>query len=254
MILSPFSKFYYLFFKTKSSEKDLQAARDLIEYMKNIYANPHEFYEADITQYENIDREFYETVTKEFNELHFNKIIDIEDLTVTQNNPNMRTCIRYFSNKQGTVNVSCFHVNFGNVAKFFSLFRKNPTDIKSIELETEFTDGSFILTNNLLESSKLIDYPDTIEVFKYTASTPISALLEAHIQKIEATKKEMREVHSIGDIIDVSDRMLAIKNRYMKSKGYADREMYKQINNGKLSRKDEQFIKVLEEVKEEQNL
>ncbi len=254
MMLITFSKYFHIFFKEDHRPKDIEAANNLITYMKNIYANPHEFYEADISKYEKIDTNFYKIKTEEFINSGFNKIIDIEDVTITQNNPNMRTCIRYFSNKQGTINASCFHLNFGKIAKIFSIFTKNPANLYSIELETEFIDGSFIITNNLLESSKLIDYPESIVIHKYTKSTPLSTLIDSHTARIEATGKPIREVHGVEDIISVSDRMLMIKNRYMKSKGYANREMYQQIKGKHLSKKDEKFIEVLEEVKNDLNL
>jgi len=189
------------------------AARNILNIQEKVYSSGlHQYRMASIDEFPQLDREFYEACRARFEAHGYRFAGDLENVTLSQAFPNMRSILRICLSADGTVISCCFHAQIparpGQAAA---------RDIRRIELETEFTDGTYITTNNG-QDTPVAKFPNIL-VNALPATFPLEQLLLVHQQAVAqklATVPGVRAVScaDIDAVIQVQHRLQSLKSHH----------------------------------------
>jgi hypothetical protein len=214
-----------------SSVRDgfLKSGRQIVGANKAMYGEIHEYREATDADFTPLDRGRYESATQELAGLGFRHLGDLVDATI-EKLTGVRPVIRTFASHDGTTLAGIYHLKTamlnrgaGGAVPFYC------------DLETEFSDGTFLSTSNS-EGSDLTTPPPGLHKLRRPIGTPISEMLkdhEAEKQKLLAAKEGESCVASLtlADAIELQKRQQAAKNAFRKQIGYVDPEEVRRIAN-----------------------
>lgn len=198
-----------------------KAAREILALIAATYQPTHEYVAADARRFGHLDMRFYERTTRLLGSNGFRTLADIEDKTIT-NSPNgvlMPVLVRTMLSRDGTVLAGLYHPRIRRIGLrlLLWLFRKLPG--KVIDMETEFTDGSFVVTSNAM-SAAAIDQPDALISAEFLpGSVTALAVFHRHAARVAAhvlarTGVGTRAVSTLGEFLASQNRMNAIKAAY----------------------------------------
>jgi hypothetical protein len=203
-----------------ANEQDL--AQQLLDTMRSLYQPQHTFQAVDAKTFRHLDLQFYHRTQKTFEQLGWQKIADIEDVTVTQVNPKGRTFIRVFLSGDRTLVGACYHFPLGWLVRLLQWVGLAPKGGKVIDLETELNDGSFVVTSNSLEMDTTADVPGVWrQQLPHYAGVDI--LLQRHRAKVqELSRQDIRpiQLNNYSEIEASQHRLQAIKSGYRAEVGY----------------------------------
>jgi hypothetical protein len=108
-----------------------------------------------------------------------------------------------------------------------------PKNLKMIDLETELSDGSFIVTANSRGSDTTGAVP-RVARFQHPLETPAFDLLTLHRDQVEQAMRrdptlQPVRVNTLDELIASQHRLQAIKNEHKASMGYMDAKEFRQI-------------------------
>lgn len=184
-------------------------AQGTISDAERMYAGPHEFVQVSPADFPGADLEAYEEATRQFEALGFRALGDIEDKTVNEIYPTMRSFIRAFSGSEGDIS-----------GGFFCL-----SSFKVFDLGTEFSDGIHLCVTNA-ESASGIDQPPEIMKRFCPAETPLAKLLELQLQSVRERLAAIPGLTvvkclTLDDAIQSNHRAHAIQCRFRRERGGA---------------------------------
>ena len=213
-----------------------EAADEIVAMQKALYSQPHEFRTVAAQEIPGLDLDFYDRTEVAFRTQGFTKIADLEDLTATRQFPAMRTFIRSMVGDDGAVQVGIYHLKMRGLYRLLQTLRIVPRNLKMIDLETEMSDGTFIVTANSLGSDTTGPVPGVAR-FQHALETGPAALLEAHRQQVQQAgiRDPMTRpvcVATLEELIASQHRLQAIKNRHKASNGYMDSGEFRRITRG----------------------
>ncbi|MBC7841912.1 MAG: hypothetical protein H7099_06355 [Gemmatimonadaceae bacterium] len=198
-----------------------KAAREILALIAATYRPTHEYVAADARRFGHLDMRFYERTTRLLGSNGFRTLADIEDRTIT-NSPNgvlMPVLVRTMLSRDGTVLAGLYHPRISRILLrvLLWLFRKLPG--KVIDMETEFSDGSFVVTSNAT-SAAAIDLPATLISAEFlAASVTALAVFHRHAARVAAhliarPGVTARAVSTLDELVASQNRMNAIKAAY----------------------------------------
>lgn len=197
------------------------AARKILENTEQTYAPRHEWREANVSDFPDLDQEFYKGMTAWLESLGYRHMGDAENMTLSRINPTMKHCLRYMVSPDGTMNAAIYHV----VAPGHSL--------KIFDIMSEYSNGDFVETSNATEAAKL-DTPPQIHHLFFPPDTPYDQILDAHAKAMADFQAQHPGVTSVvlaskADIRASGDRQQAIKSAFRKQHGVVTGEEIKRI-------------------------
>ena len=198
-----------------------KAAREILALIAATYQPTHEYVPADARLFGHLDSRFYERTTRLLGSNGFRKLADIEDKTIT-NSPNgvlMPVLVRTMLSRDGTVLAGLYHPRIKRLGLRILLwvFRKLPG--KVIDMETEFSDGSFVVTSNAV-SAAAIELPTTLISAEFLPGTVTAlAVFHRHAARVAAHLVARpgvgtRAVSTLDELLASQNRMNAIKAAY----------------------------------------
>jgi hypothetical protein len=211
-----------------------EAADDIVRMQKALYARPHEFRIVQPREFRDVDHDFYDRVRKYFErEQQFRHLADIEDLTATREFPKMRTFLRVMVGDAGATQVACYHLKMRGVFRLMQIVGALPKNVKTIDLETEMSDGTFIVTANA-EGVDTTGAVAGVARFLHPRETTPADLLEMHRQQVQQACRrdpglQPVRVNTLDDLIASQHRLQAIKNAHKAAMGYMDAKELRQI-------------------------
>ncbi len=118
---------------------------------------------------------------------------------------------------------SAYHVKFVGATALLQVIGVVPRRLKTVECETELTDGTFVTTSNTAESVKTKGYP-FMDQLRLPAKTPTEQIVREHrarLKAVIAARKEGRvaplRYQNITDYQASQDRAQLLKTAYRKS-------------------------------------
>jgi hypothetical protein len=196
------------------------AARNILDINLAIYSlEPHEHRSASVEEFPTADRGYYDNFRTVFEGYGFRFMGDTENMTLARVFPNMRTLMRRMASADGTIVADCFQARLPN------------RDVKTLDLETELDDGTFLVTANIETQTR--ETPG-IEARRCAYDTPFEELLRLHKERIAKTLRmrpslTLTQVGSLDDAIAFSRRMHKRKSLHRLSTGlFTAEDMRKQ--------------------------
>lgn len=246
-----------------------ESARDLMSYMRDMYGQQHIFRKVDSKDFRNVNQKFYRRSQSTLEALGFRYLIDIEDTTLNEvenahkNKPktkkpfiaslsswwrflsqpifiipkcNTNTFIRLMISDDHASIAGIYHFPTSSWwIRFLQFLRCYPQGIFTIDFETEFSDGTFLITGNTQEMSFMTDIPG-IHRQLLPAQTSIEKSLVQHrqvLQHMESGDTEANLVNSWPEVEAMQQRLQEILNGHRQSVGYITGEDVERIANGR---------------------
>ncbi|MDZ7630348.1 MAG: hypothetical protein U5K74_03025 [Gemmatimonadaceae bacterium] len=160
----------------------------------------------------------------------FTRLADVEDTTITSapGGVLMPVLIRTLLSRDGTVMAALYHPRIKPllVRVLLWLLRRSPG--KVVDMETECSDGSFVVTSNAV-TAEAIDLPALISAEYQPAKTSAFSLHSRHVTRVaehlaQRTGVTAKVITTHEELVASQNRMNAIKAAYRGDVGGITRE------------------------------
>ena len=197
-----------------------KAAHEILAVIEATYQATHDYQIVSPRAFRHLDLSFYDRTTTMLTSKGFRALADVEDKTIT-NTPGgvlMPVLIRSLISKDGTVMAALYHPRIRPLIPRALLWVLRKLPGKVVDMETEFTDGSFVVTSNAATAAAM-DLPALIsaEYLPITAK-PLEvhqrhmARLATHLAHRPGVTARVVETHV--ELIASQNRMNALKAAY----------------------------------------
>lgn len=208
------------------------AAEGINELQKGMYSGAHEFRHVDDTALKGLDASFYGRATAALKGLGFRRMGQVVDVTAERVTPWARAVIRCFLDETNTVMAAIYDVEMRNGIS---------GDFRTIDLETELSDGRFVATCNAPEAAKASDFPGIHRRF-FSRDVPIADLVEHHRQFVRECQSARQGISAEPVVITSfeayrasQDRMQILKSKHRNSAEYDPAEEIQRVMGHPLS-------------------
>ncbi len=205
-----------------------QGARDALRVQKRLYSEEHDYRLVSPEEFPELDHAWYAWITETLGALGFAHLADIENLTVKEAMPNARAFIRVLLGGEGTVMAGAYDVKLRGFMGFCQSVGLLPRDLRTLDLETELSDGTFVATSNALGADKSADTPGIhrTQVHRYTAP---AQMLDGHLYTVRVLMEQRPGVepvrmHTFEAMMESQKREQRLKHEHKAGIGYVDRE------------------------------
>lgn len=209
-----------------------QAAQQIVADTKAVYSDRHEFAEVSASSacFRDLDHGFYARAKSHFEAEGFRYLVDMEDQTLSRQYPKMRTFVRMFVSGDHAVSGAAFHAKvrgWMHLLKWIGL----PANPFYYDLETEFADGTFVVTTNTLGADLSADVAG-VERQPFPSTTHLSEMVHAHRLAVERRCGEGTlpvRMYSVAEIWAMQHRLQDLKNAAKAELGYVDHEQIARV-------------------------
>jgi len=139
-------------------------------------SEPCEYRMADPAEFPELDRDFYDQSRGWFEARGFRFLGDRENVSLSRRDPSRRTFIRSIVSADGTILVYAYHIR--------TLTSGSTADTKTLGLETELSDGTFITTVSSTVQPVLTLRIPGIDSERYPATFSPEELLRRHHERL----------------------------------------------------------------------
>ncbi len=216
-----FMSIFWLIQKKWDQHQLEKSAKENKTMLNEMYIEKHEVEDINANEYRDLDLNFYDETRKEFERLGFRHICDSINKTVLKAVPNSRTFIRVMLGRDQFTAVGIFNLRFQGFLRIVQLFGVIPRNMKTIDLETEFEDGSFISTTTA--NFALMNTHPKIYRESLRQATSIEKLIEIHNERIGKHETEFNTrpvlVKDKHEIQKSQDRFTRLQSQYRKNVG-----------------------------------
>ncbi len=244
--------FYLIFSRLNLSTGG--AAKSIHKNLETLYAGLHEFREVTPRDFPHIDPAFYDECERWLAGHGFRKLGDVEDVTLTKVYPNLRTFLRTFVSRDGSVVAACYDIKPKGWMRLLQMCRVVPQNFRTLDLETEFVNGAFLRTSNAL-GKQLMDAPPSISQNLLPDTTPYPDLLQAHVSAVnewrQADEGFTPRLHAtLADVLAMQHREQDITNAWRKEIGYVTSEEMKRMAGKGGQKNAEQVMREISKINE----
>lgn len=229
-------------------------ARKLLRQQKTLFSGKLTYAKVSPRDFPWLDSSYYERVTNALEQAGFCHVADVECLTATSQFPGMRTFIRTFLGDGGTVMAGIYHVKVRGLMGIFAFLRIIPRSMKVVEFDTEFSDETFLTTNNQAGLNVFADFPG-IDVEQLETGTPPEKVLLRHRERLRDAVENGAEpvvISTEESLLASQDRMHALKSRHKKQSGYVTRQEFAATAGGRLTDAQREFVDEFEKARDEE--
>jgi hypothetical protein len=165
-------------------------AEDIVDLQRKLYSQEH-LYASQQHRYipvnesamRRLDMEFYTHVTKSMKQLQFRDLGNVIDITSNAATPWAYTVLRVFLSGDGTTVGAAYHVKLNGLYRMLQLVGVLSRHMKVIDLESELSDGTFIVTANTRECDLTLAVPG-VDRRQFSWNTSTDELVSAHRQHV----------------------------------------------------------------------
>jgi hypothetical protein len=225
-------------------------ARQLFARQKTLYSGVHEHRVVGPEALAGFDADFYARTQAAFEALGFRHVADLVDETSARVFTGLRSVRRVMTNADGDA-----------VVHFWQILSTHPPAApptpkrKSMELTTDFTDGTSVWTFDGERSDTMTDWPWIRRFFLGRGTTP-AELVEQHRRHVAAALEEnpARRVvpqRTLEEVLAGAEQMQLRQNDYKRRTGYISGNDLYRILGARLNPAQEQVVAELEKLRAE---
>lgn len=197
-----------------------KAAHEILASLEATYQATHRYVEVKPSDFPHLDLGWYDKTSRLLATRGFRTVADVEDKTITEAPGTVLSAIlvRALLSRDGTVTAGLYHPHIKKlwVRVLLWILRKTPG--KVVDMETEFTDGSFVATSNAASAAALENGAMILAEFLPFTTTP----LEVHARHMKRVAEHLsqrsgiapRVMNSYEDMLASQHRMNALKAAY----------------------------------------
>jgi hypothetical protein len=208
-------------------EKVRPAAREgvqkIVSRMELLTAEKYEYKTVDARQFPHLDLQFYDLQQRFLESRGFVFLEDCENVTMRKSVSNPNVFIRVLLGGNGTIMAGLYHFK-----PALSLRAAGAKQARVLDLETWFSNGSFVCTSNAENTGKL-SQPAEVDNLVLPGATPFDKLLETHKQRINqiATRTGAQPVllNGIADVRKAGDELHRLKAEHRRRTGLSPDEL-----------------------------
>ncbi|WP_461414093.1 hypothetical protein [Gemmatimonas sp.] len=213
-----------------------RAAKEILASIEATFQPTHRFVRVEASRYRHLDLRFYDRTASDLKARGFTMLADVEDRTVTETPGTVLSAIlvRTMASRDGTVMCALYHPHIRRftLRALLWLLRKLPG--KVTDMETECTDGSFVVTTNAV-SAAAFDSPPLIATEYVPATTAPLDVYARHTQRVAehlATRPgvQARTITSHDAMVASQNRMNALKAAFRGEVGGVTREELERLS------------------------
>jgi hypothetical protein len=197
-------------------------AQKLLADTKKIYAGSHCYRQIDARDFSHLDLKFYERTMCEIEAQGFRRVADVENLTLKEGAMDPQTFLRLGLSLDGTIQTALYQVKPRSWWRII-LWLTGTKLSKSIDFETEFADGSFVMTSNA-KMAGMLDSPPLIFSEFLPDESSARALLERHQirvrEHIHIRNTQPLQLFSLPEMLESQHRMEKIKSEFRARVGW----------------------------------
>ena len=213
-----------------------QAAQSILEQQKALYSGLHEIRAADPRDFPGVDLDYYARTQQFLERNGFHLLGDVEDVTATREFPQMRSFLRVMTGDEGAVMAAIYHVKVRGIFRALQWFGVIPKQLKMVDLETELSDGSYIVSCNSKGADTTGAVP-RVARFQYAPETTAEEVLRLHREQLQqAMIREPRlspvPARTLEEVLASQNRLQEIKNAHKKKIGYMDSRELQHMTGG----------------------
>lgn len=203
-------------------------------------------------EFPNLDYDFYDSMESQLRQRGFSYHGDWEDTSITAQHPNMKTFIRVLLSADGTIAAGIYDVKPKGWLRLLQKVNLIEKDMRTLDLETEFTNGAFLGTHTIHPKSLLRETPGITRVLR-PRGTSASALLEVHERILADWKQNHPEfvpvvLRSAAEAQAMQHRMQQLKQKHREATGYFTREDMNRISRGNLELTGSELMNEIERI------
>ncbi len=196
-----------------------RGAREILETNRALYSGTHDFVGVDPSRFGWLDLRFYDRLRSVLEQQGFRFLGDVEDVTVTQQTPSLRTFLRAMAGDHGRVIAGFYQVRARGATALLQWLGILPRRLEVLDLESELADGRWIATSNT-EAIDTTPVPDAVDLLRLPLATPPEVVLERHRERLEralASRPDVavRRVASLSEVLVAQDRLQLLRNPQM---------------------------------------
>lgn len=198
-------------------------AEKIYAEMETVFQPRHTVRKVELASFKHLDHTYYEETTRALEREGFRPIADIENTTLSEVYPHNRTALRLFLHREELASAACYNMRFTGWMRFITWILRLPRDIRVVEIETEFDDGSFVSTTTAVDNH--LDPEPGIVQSKFDPSTPIPTLVRTHFGAVARYRTERPDatplrLTSYNDLLASQDRQQELKSEYRRQIGF----------------------------------
>jgi len=230
--------------QTESSVPDpapahiVKGAREILARIEASYVPEHDYVAVRETDFGHLDLDFYRRVRAMLETEGFLFLEDCEDLTLAKapGQPFKPVMIRVLASGDGTIMAGLYHPKPRTWWMRLLLWLLRQKLGPTVDMETEFSDGSFLCTSNAIGAAAM-DSPALIDVEYQPAGTPPERVLARHRERVAARLARgdgvvPRRAGSIAEVRAAQNRMNGIKAAHRGKIGGITREELERLSRG----------------------
>lgn len=187
-----------------------RAAEDVFHQLTSVYDEVHELLPADPDAFPGVPREGYTMVGAELSEMGFRRLGSMEDRTVSEALPAMRTYLDVYTNATGDI--------------FCATYRVQTPEIEQqiVDFESQFEDGTFLATTNSLAAAWMTPAPqiDTEIMDAYASTGRISMRHRERLAEARERGRLTKTVSSLEEVLQTQRAFSAFEVEHRQSVGY----------------------------------
>ncbi len=168
-----------------------------------------------------LDLGFYQRSTEALEELRFKRVADFVDVHLEESVKWSRAVIRCFLSIDGTAMAGVYDIHFYSWQRVMQWVGLLARDLRTVEFESELSDGSFVSTSNATGAEKASEFPGISRQFLSKNSTPaeLYAAHCAHLQRVLSEKPGILpySFKSFDELCAAQDRQNQLKSRHRNS-------------------------------------
>lgn len=211
-------------------EPTQQAAHDILATIEATFVPSHDYVRVEPQQFRHLDLRFYERTMRLLNAKGFRLVADVEDRTITRapRGVLMPVMLRTMVSRDGTVMAALYHPRLKSLWTRVLLWVLRRAPGRVIDLETECSDGSFVVTSNA-SAAAAFALPALISAEFLPASASVHELHASHTRRVAAHLAVRpgivaRPIATHEQLVASQNRMNALKAAYRGEVGGITRE------------------------------
>ena len=214
-----------------------KAALAILATIEATYQPTHNYVPVNAKAFPHLDLRFYDRTTRLLGSNGFRTLADIEDTTIT-NTPNgvlMPVLVRTMLSRDGTVMSALYHPRIKRLGLRLLLWLLRKLPGKVVDMETEFSDGSFVVTSNA-EAAAAIALPALVSAAYLPSRATALAVHHRHAARVAAHLAARpgvapKSIATQAELIASQNRMNAIKAAYRGEVGGVTREELERLSS-----------------------
>jgi hypothetical protein len=204
-----------------------KAARDIKKFNQRVYVPRHEYRQVDAGSFRHLDLNFYNRTRDAFVAQGCTWMGDVENVTLRGTAMDLRSFIRILVSQDRTTCIGLYHPKPKIWVRLLMWVLRVKLG-RTIDCESELSNGGFIVTSNAAEAGRL-NPPPGFDIQYFPVKTAPDAVFRTHCQRLRGFLRANPGIHattmrSTEEALDMQHRMQAAKAAFRKGIGFVTKD------------------------------